>query len=763
MAIQLDERRPAPEAHIPVMMAARPARLGLLVEAELNGVHWLRLFEGALATQSRFWGGQGNLIFPLTKDFTDQEVFWVLADLFDADAFVTYAPTWREVATISPSVYNAQMAAWRKQITEKADLAETERFISSQQPEAAVHPETTREQITLLNRRLSPLSDPGPEDRQLDWFNENSVGWPFTDVSEFQTLPETIAIPATRSGAARQLLLTALRGRASSALLNALDERNVGVIEEPVDKYDLMRIVRNRDEPPAINPWDFSMTGLSTFRTTSLFRLPSALVVGDSPWDFALFYALWRLTGRAWWLPSWLRRDRAYAWSLASSIHFDPQTEGRKAVVVSTSSPAKRDEVAQTILDMHNEQLEIADWKDVLPEEPLRVLASDTPGKARLMPLVDDSVLELDTPLPSHAQTRVPAEMRWISEARSNSWTPVRNKKLGRQLLAGDSDLVRASRNGVAYFATSSFIFSGASLESVVVRPSLRPLPLAEQVKALLHREGWECETSDKAIYAQESMKLFGGYRALCDALRDSSIRGILNAYRGEPDIAPRVPFDDRRYLLYSHFEQILGKGKAGVVVEPLLDQGVLVRGVVLKCVRCRQAAWHSAASAPARFTCQRCGLTQDVNRDAWFGTPEPQPSYRLTEVVFQLLEHDGELPLLAARDAFGDSTQPVGQGYELLIKPPDSKAQEIDIFQSEGYRLWIGEASIEPSFDEQRFKFLLQLSDVLDAYGVLLATSKANWRPGIEERAHTAFPGPWPQLRLMAGVNTTPSQPEVS
>jgi hypothetical protein len=756
--IQLDERRPAPDSHIPIAMAARPARLGLLVEAELSGIHWLRMFEGALAAQARLWGGKGNLIFPLTKDFTDQEVFWVLADIFDADSFVTYAPTWRELSTIASSIYDEHESAWRKQITEKVDAEEAERFIASQQVEAAVQPKATDDQIALINRRLSPLSDPGPEDRSFDWFNDNAAGWPFTEISEFETLPKAIAAPSLQRGAARQLLLTALRGRTPAALSEVLTGRGVAIVDDPVDKYDLMRVIRNRDEPPAPGPWDLSMMGASTFQVASLHRLPSALVVGDSPWDFALFYALLRLTGRAWWLPSWLSRDAAYRMSLESSIRFDPQSEGRQAVVVSTSSPARRDEVARTILELQNERIDVGDWKDVLPAEPLRVLASDTPGKARLMPLVEDSVLELDTPTPSQAQMRVPAETRWLSEARSNSWAPVRNRKLGEGLLAGGADICRTSRDGVAYFATSSFILSGASLESVIVRPSLRPLPLAEQVKTLLRQEGWDCEVSDKAIYAQESVKLFGGFRALCDALRDNSVRAVMEAYRGEPDIAPRVPFDGRRYLMYSHFVGLLGEGNAQSVVEPLLDQQVLIRGVVLKCVRCRQAAWHSAASAPARFSCQRCGLAQDVNREAWFGTPEPALSYRLAEVVFQLLEHDGELPLLAARDAFGDAKQPIGQGYELLIKPPDAKPQEVDIFQSEGYRLWIGEASVDPGFNPQRFEFLARLCDVLDAYGVILATSKEKWRSGTEEQARATFPGPWPKLRLMAGVQTKPA-----
>lgn len=741
-------------------MAARPARLGLLVEAELKGVHWLRMFEGALAAQSRFWGGRGNLLFPLTKDFGSHELFWALADIFDADAFVTYAPTWREMENIDPTTFEQQIASWRGHISDRTGREEAERFISTALGEAAYHPDVSQEELTLLRKRLSPLSHPGGDDGPLEWFDgSNSARWPFTDISDFESLPEQFSIPVTPdSGVTRKLLLTSLYGRTPDTLENALRERDINSVEQNVDKYEIYGMLRGRKTTDLPGPWDLSMTGLSTFYTTGSFlRLPAALVVGNSPWDFALFYALLRLTGRAWWLPSWLRRDPSYLMSLESSIRFDPQNEGRKAVVVSTSSFNMRNEVAQTLLSLQGEQLDVADWRDVLPENPMRVLASDTSGRARILPLADGRVLELDTPIPTIARTERPAEMRWLSEVRSAQWAPVRNRILGEQLLGAGSDITRTSRDGLAYFSTSSFILSGASLESVVVRPSLRPLPLAEQVQALLQKKGWTCGVSDKAVYALESMKLFGGFDKLCKALLDPSVRTILDAYRSKRGPGARLSSDHRRYLTYVHFEQLLDTEDARSVVEPMLDRQVLVRGAVFKCVRCRQAAWHSAASPPDQFVCERCGLRQEANREAWFGTAEPVLSYRLAEVIFQLFEHHGELPLLAASEAFGNSKRPLGRGYELTVGPPAGKEQEVDIFQSDGYRLWIGEASIKPKLDTGRLEFLAELANVLDAYGILLATSGSQWSAVTEEHARRIFPGPWPRLRLMTGVQTTP------
>ena len=97
-----------PPSHLPIAMAVRPARLGLLVPTRVDEIAWLKLFEAALAAQARVWGASGNLIFPLTADVAERELFWELADRFDADAFVTYAPEWTEMRELAPGRHTAR-------------------------------------------------------------------------------------------------------------------------------------------------------------------------------------------------------------------------------------------------------------------------------------------------------------------------------------------------------------------------------------------------------------------------------------------------------------------------------------------------------------------------------------------------------------------------------------------------------------------------------------------------------------------------------
>jgi hypothetical protein len=748
-------------------MSLRPTRLGLLVPANVDGVSWMTVFDAALAAHTRFWGASGNLIFPLTDDLGEQEVFWALADRFDADAFVTYAPTRAEMREFAPAAYEAVMSSLKNK-AEKLEIGPDglEDFLEEATRQIAFNEQPTDDQLDLLNARLAPFHHDGDANWLYHFNATQDVGWPFTDALDFVKRPGAIRNPAAPGGVARQLLLTATVGRVPPALAPVLAERGVNVTDETLARgYDWARIVVDRARGERrIYPWAIGDESLAPYQSGPL-RTPAAVVVGDSPWDFALYYALKRMTGMAWWLPSWLQRDQTYLLELGSALEFEPRREGRDATIISASSETIRDRVASAMPELTGRQLaiEAADWRDVLPEEPLRLYERDNEGRTELVQLLDSETVDLRTPLPGRVGTETPAEMRWLTEIRGYHWTPIRHRSLGTTLVHGmftNSDLVRTTRDGVGYFSPGGVLISaGASLESVVARPTLQPLTVLEQVRAILEPQGWTCEPSDKGIYANESMRLFGGFDELCGALRDPGIRSVIEAYRAQDKDAPgpRLSSDSRRYLLWEHFEQLLDAKPVAAIIDRMLSQGVLRRGLVLKCRRCRQAAWYSAGAVGERFECGRCHLEQVPDRRSWFGFDEPRWSYRLAEVLYQFLEQNGELALFAVHDEFEDSNRPLAHGFELQLTPPDGKGVEVDIFSADGYRLWIGEAKTSGRFESGRLPFIAELASLLDAYGVLLATSAARWPPATRDEAQSAFTDFWPRLRMVEGVRTTP------
>jgi hypothetical protein len=115
------------------------------------------------------------------------------------------------------------------------------------------------------------------------------------------------------------------------------------------------------------------------------------------------------------------------------------------------------------------------------------------------------------------------------------------------------------------------------------------------------------------------------------------------------------------------------------------------------------QAAWYSVVAVVEKFECGRCHLEQVPDRQSWFARNEPVWSYGLAEVLYQFLEHDGELAVLAVHDEFAPSDRPLAHGFELELTPPHGEGVELDIFSADGYRLWVGEAKTSGRFESGR------------------------------------------------------------
>jgi hypothetical protein len=149
---------------------------------------------------------------------------------------------------------------------------------------------------------------------------------------------------------------------------------------------------------------------------------------------------------------------------------------------------------------------------------------------------------------------------------------------------------------------------------------------------------------------------------------------------------------------------------------------------------------------------------------EGWLGGPEPVWHYELAEVVYALLDHDGELPILATHSAFPAPQRPdddVEVAFEIEIFDPAGVKSESDIAVRDGSRLWLGEATTKNRLDDakseqERLSRLSIITGLLAAHGVLLASS-TKFRPASVGRARAAFAGPWPVLRLEEDVVTRP------
>jgi hypothetical protein len=749
---------PSATGILSVSLAVRPARLVVLVPS-VKGLSWLAVFESALAAQCQFWGGQANIIVPTDPGYLDNPVLWELLDRQDPDAFVLAALSVADMEFADPRWYQSWLAAQHAALERDfPDMEPGEREATIQRllESTAVEPSLADEDQQVLAARLGVL---GADHKQsFDWVSgSNGPAWPWMDAAELEEVPEAITNPviSNRLGFARRLWAAAQHGRVAHALRRALADRGVRLQDRAINnRRDWGRwLLQHRNEERL--PWTLGEQGVEWYRRGGLRDSPPTLVVGDSAWDFALFYALRRWTSQAWWLPSWLARDQLYRFYLDSELRSARRCATSDVAVVTTGTRlSARDRIVQELNNEPNPiRADTAQLREVLPAQPQRYYEWGSEGTSEPIPLLHDRTPPLPTPTPKRVSARNPLSMHWITEVRVDNWTPVRSDGIGsRVLLSGTGGYERTSTVGPAYFCPNVVVLGGQTLESAVVRPALAPLPVLDQLRSLLRPSGRDCRLSDKGIYAAETVSLFGDIDACCSGMRDGAIRPLLDEY-GEREAKRQRP-----YLSLENVRGVIGD-RAEEITERLADRGVLLRGLLLKCERCRQENWYALGELSERYRCRRCFTDQAIKSGLYLGKGEPAWTYRLAEVVRHFLANNGDLPLLAIWDRFGASDYPLDVGHEIevLDATTGKTLQEVDIVVAHGYELWLGEATTTGSISVGRLRKLRRLAGDTGALGVLLATSTRGFKSAVRTTMRNLFPDPWPRTELRTAVDRKP------
>lgn len=723
----------------------------------IKGVSWLSHFEAAIATQAQYWGGQFNLVLPLIKGDDENEVFWSLLDLQDPDGTLLAGLSYADMETIDPAWYASWVEGLREHLADDFDHlgSETvEQTIEQFRESPALNvTEPSQALQQKISNRLGILDE---DSAALEVTGSHGPGWPWMDASKFDGLPDSIDNPVIgrKCGQARRLWATTQHGRIASGLRRELDKNQVQVNDLLIRTSKDWSTWLSRHSSQAHLPWTLNERGIAAYGRHQAGLLP-AVVVGDSPWDFALFYALRRWTAAAWWYPSGLGRDLSYRHYLGRDIGRSHAVAREVAVVTTSATNAVLRRAITELREVlpRNTSASGHAWKEVLPDHPRAYYEWGGEGRPSPIPIVEGTTPALPTPVPTRVRARDPLEMHWITEVRVDDWAPVRCAGMGGNVLPAlqGTQLARTSSRGVAYFCPDSMVLGGNALESSVIRPQMAQLPILDQVRSLLAPSERRCRLSDKGVWAAESVDLFGGLEEACDALRDAGIRPILDEF------VRRQESGERPYLTFDNAQKLLGD-LGPLVMQDLVTRGIVLRGLHVKCVRCRRGEWRSLEDVGDGFICSRCALEQPIQAGFFLGGREPAWVYRLAEVVMNLLVHNGDLPLLTIWDVFGASPAPLDIAYEVEIlgQSDDRTLQEVDMVVSDGHQLWLGEATTSGKLKDvtKRARQLSRLADDLHARGAILATSQGRLQPQTVAAFKHAFPGPWPILRLETGVS---------
>lgn len=722
-------------------------------------IPWQCCFEAVLARRAGHWGGVGDLVFPSRVEPVDHELFWRIADAFDADVYMADGITGRDLRQIHPSTLDER----RRELQHQVSAESLEGFLDDEMLASA---SITPALHALLVQRLAPL-------HLGDEHEPASPKWRTAVVPDLRTrdiadLPREVVRPRTTLGWSESLLLTAQVGRLDPPTERALADQGVSFADDSIETREDLASVLYTDSSQYSSPWLLSKHGLDLYGPMTMQMRSPAIIVGDDPWDFALFYALHRMTLQALWLPSNVEADPHLWRGFQARIKHLTQQLGLSPHVTSYSDQEGAVRVTALLRsgDVAREA-QLADWRELIPAEPTRLYETGNEGYAQMSLIYGGETPQLPTPVPIRVRHREEWKTSWLVEARIDGWVGLRHPSLAGDVLTGPGLHIPGHRQTLsgATFVAPGILSYPTSLVSLVVRPRLRQRDLTAQIQRIAQASGWTCSVSDKGAYARRAADVFGGLLPLRNVLADDKAQKVFFAYltaksKNAVDVPGRwLASEGRRALELHDFASLLGRDEAEALVDGWRRSEALQLGAILKCRRCRQATWYDTDAFGRSFTCARCRLEQRADRFSWLEQPEPQWSYRLDEAITQFLIHDGDVCVAAAAKAIEDSHQPVDNAFELKLRSDgDDVASEHDIFISDGARLWVGEATrsarLEQTNADEDFRLgrLRAVADLLGARYALLA-SGTSWDNKTRTRAEHHFPGVWPELRWMSDV----------
>lgn len=693
----------------------------------------------ALRGQAATWGGAANLPVPWTNDLLENPLFWALAEALDPDAVVL------------PTLRRSDLHGIVEGV-EAPDLPGTAR--RDDMPLGRPDPRPVLKEIA----RRAPILQRNGTGRPHNVEPAKGASFPFTRAADLDVLPN-VAGARFPGDLDLGLLLTAERGDLHDTQIAELARRSV-VAESRTyeDAAEALSLVLDGPGPShAAGPWALSEAGLRWLSPGFRDEPIVSIVVGDAPWDFAAAYALRRHSSLAWWLPVTLADDEVLVARLAHRLR-DLNQEVEHGHVFSSSDP---DAAQRLATSLHIQLAEDGiDWRvnDDLPmalRQTANRLLTDASGLESLA--VHDGQTGFIPPRLPSVRARLSARLYWMSEVVGVNWQPLPDARVSGAVVrapAYGSSQARATRDGVAYLCPHFFRSGEEDLESTTIRPQVVPLSLREQLDVITADAKWGLFPSDKGVYAEACSALLGGDAALLDTVTDTGWAGIYAGLREATDPEGETRGwhlkDDRVYFTLAEINAIrAGAGSSAPEIEDLLRRKVLLRGFVFQCPLCAHKAWYGADEMTERLRCARCRRPFTLTEPGWQPTLEPQWRYRLSEVFWQMLQHNGDLPLRALRDVLSIGGEwragPVDFLHEHNLITPEGDVIELDICAQRGPELWIGEAKIADNLGTRKaanakLQGLRRAVELLRPHGVVLVTAADTWSEQTEQAARGAL-----------------------
>lgn len=763
-------------------LAARPARVIILINS--GNPDWQDTILRIIEWFSFLWGGAYGLIVPTDGEKIDSE-FWFLMENFDPDYIYYYKKTKLDVKLAKPAEYKE----WIERETEgflkknpESGREDTIAFIEKQIDHFHIESFSISSALEAeLNKRLNPFEETIP----VHWINAASKPhYPLTDLgTAFRSMSNNLTIFSPKIDASKelQLCLYSIVGKANERLIDD-DAKVDGQTLEFYYRYtypiyngeniqELIQAALNQPELYRETPFQMTMVGLSYYSKTYAANKKPVIILGGTLKDFCLYYNLSRMKKDTYWLPDKIMNsyieekslkkrnifegEASYLYRLRDTVKeiIRSQSEQRYFLYTSSLQEGEINLFKKTFDDVCilipkesiSGQAELKSNIKELLHDILRIYEEDMPKKIYVEQFYQgESVNFLNTPMPRKFPKIPPHGHYWITEVSIDGYLPPKIKSLGPKSITYknyDTHFARVSSEGFSYFCPHFAYFVGwGGIENIVVKPKLRIFEDFEIIEDLFKEAGYHVKYSDKGDYHRETCTKVGCFDKLADFLIDEKKRNLLVKYldtsASRDGEGTYLDSERRRYLYFKEIENILSTNSRDVV-DSLLERGILYRGFIFKCQKCRNAAWYPIDDVSSRFKCSRCKTEQLFRQVHWREPSEPRWYYKLDEVVYLGMKHNMHVPVLALMKL--KKTATVGFHYtpeiELRKDPLTEKPYlEIDFVAIVNGRVAIGEATVEnelaDSAAEEKEK-LFKLKEVavsVQCKKIVFATLSDGW-----------------------------------
>lgn len=771
----------------------RPPRVVILFRGDENWRGWARL---ALYTSSQVWGGQGFILVPYEGGgLVDDRMIEVVRQ-YDPDHVLVMSVGAAESASILKSGHVGGEA-----LGADPSLQERDRWIDN---DALVARKLIADSSSVF-RRTTGTTDVDDDDEYLTFIEPGGRSGGLLAVSAITHMDGGARLAVDEKWGSDAALWAATR----SGFPRRKGTDDYPTVRQPPADGDLLvwaldsdGSARAPDEllwfpslavsalPTGVKTWFQGIDDTVISLVSNPYEGNGAIVVGDSPVDFATALAYDRLLGFGLWLSNETISSSLKSTAVVSQLdnRIRSMVNAGKAVFLCSTSltDAELDETSRSLradplhLTVNGEPHSSPRIRDLRRGVPnlkvgkLTLAMQHSYGIQVAIPATVDferTITSIVSTAPYRPMSLVVEEWNlaatywYVDVDFHNAEAPIGRGVRNSAFQAPDDPvaaiLIRSGRGGLSFYAGGSPIkFQGQLLADRTATLTLRSPGMFDWVKAAVDGSRLVARYSDAGTQTQLVATRLGSRSELLDVVSSEYVEALRSFKICEKPITDKIAFptgdglviDRWPYPTLEHlFTRVPAHASTGDLpqfVDRLAESSLIRRGTVVRCSECARRSFIGLDDLGNFFMCPRCAARNPLVSARW-GPQQLNPTWflDLNGAFRNVITGNGEISVLAAIE-LRRSARRYADVSEVEFAPLDggSSQGEIDLIAHVDGDIVLVEAKSAGTLGRSKRERTetivkkLRIAKALRADRLIFATQKSSWPVSeLEEARHHA------------------------